>query len=43
MALTFELAQVTVREGEEASLLAERPEMVRALQQASARRRLPPG
>ena len=28
MALTFELAQFTVRKGEEEPLLAERPEMV---------------
>jgi hypothetical protein len=34
MALTFELAQFTVREGEEAALLAERPKMVRALHHA---------
>jgi hypothetical protein len=34
MALTFELAQFTVRKGEEAPLLAERPEMLRALHQA---------
>jgi hypothetical protein len=34
MALTFELAQFTVRDDEEALLLAERPDMVRALQQA---------
>jgi hypothetical protein len=32
--LTFELAQFTVREGEEAVLVAERPEMINALQRA---------
>lgn len=31
MALTFELATFTVREGEEASLVAERPQMIAAL------------
>jgi hypothetical protein len=31
MALTFELATFTVRDGEEASLLAERPQMIAAL------------
>ena len=34
MTLTFELAHFTVREGEEQALVAERPEMVRALQRA---------
>jgi hypothetical protein len=34
MAHAFEFAQFTVRDGEEAALLAERPEMVRALQAA---------
>ena len=32
--LTFELAQFTVREGEEEALVAERPAMVRALREA---------
>jgi hypothetical protein len=31
MALTFELAKFTVREGKEAALLAERPQMIAAL------------
>jgi hypothetical protein len=34
MTLTFELAHFTVRDGEEEALLAERPAMVRALQEA---------
>ena len=34
MALTFELAHFVVREGHEDALLAERPAMVRALQEA---------
>ena len=34
MALTFELATFTVREGEEASLVAERPQMITALREA---------
>jgi hypothetical protein len=34
MALTFELAQFVVRDGEEDALLAERPAMVRALREA---------
>jgi hypothetical protein len=34
MALTFELATFTVREGEEASLLTERPQMIAALAHA---------
>jgi hypothetical protein len=34
MALTFELASFTVREGEEASLVAERPQMIAALGRA---------
>jgi predicted metal-dependent hydrolase len=34
MALTFELATFTVREGEEASLVAERPRMIAALGEA---------
>jgi hypothetical protein len=34
VALTFELAQFVVREGEEEELLAERPGMVRALREA---------
>jgi hypothetical protein len=34
MALTFELATFTVREGEEASLVAERPQMIAALGRA---------
>jgi heme-degrading monooxygenase HmoA len=34
MTLTFELARFTVREGEEADLVAERPEMIAALAQA---------
>jgi hypothetical protein len=34
MALTFELAAFTVREGEEATLLAERPQMIAALGRA---------
>jgi hypothetical protein len=34
MALTFELATFTVRDGEEASLLAERPQMIAALGRA---------
>jgi hypothetical protein len=34
MALTFELAMFTVREGEEASLVAGRPEMIAALRRA---------
>jgi hypothetical protein len=34
MALTFELATFTVREGEEAALVAERPVMIAALAQA---------
>jgi hypothetical protein len=34
MALTFELATFTVREGEEASLVAERPQMIAALRGA---------
>jgi hypothetical protein len=34
MALTFELATFTVREGDEASLVAERPQMIAALGQA---------
>jgi hypothetical protein len=34
VALTFELAAFTVREGEEAALLAERAEMIEALQRA---------
>jgi hypothetical protein len=32
MTLTLELAQFAVREEDEAALLAERPEMIRALQ-----------
>jgi hypothetical protein len=32
MALTFELATFTVRAGEEAALVAERPQMIRALE-----------
>ncbi len=34
MTLTFELAQFSVREEDEAALLAERPEMIRAVQRA---------
>jgi hypothetical protein len=34
MALTLELATFTVRDGEEASLVAERPEMIAALREA---------
>jgi hypothetical protein len=34
MTRTFELAQFTVREGEEALLVVERPEMITALQRA---------
>ena len=34
MTLTFELAQFVARDGEEESLLAERPAMVRALREA---------
>ena len=34
MTQTLELAEFTVREGEEAALVAERPEMIRALQRA---------
>ena len=34
MALTFELAHFVVREGDEDALLAERPAMVQALQEA---------
>jgi hypothetical protein len=34
MALTLELATFTVRDGEEAALVAERPEMIAALRQA---------
>jgi hypothetical protein len=34
MALTFELAHFVVHEGDEEALLAERPAMVRALQEA---------
>jgi hypothetical protein len=34
MALTFELATFTVRDGEEASLVAERPQMIAALGRA---------
>jgi hypothetical protein len=34
MALTFELAMFTVRDGEEASLVAERPEVIAALGKA---------
>ena len=34
MTLTFELAQFAVREEDEAALVAERPEMIRALQRA---------
>ena len=34
MALTFELAAFTVREGQDASLVAERPQMISALGQA---------
>ena len=34
MALTFELAQFVVRDGEEEALVAERPAMLRALRQA---------
>jgi hypothetical protein len=34
MTLTFELAQFAVRVEDEAALLAERPEMIRALQRA---------
>jgi hypothetical protein len=34
MALTFEVATFTVREGEEATLLAERPQMIAALGRA---------
>jgi hypothetical protein len=34
MAPTFELATFTVREGEEASLVSERPEMISALDRA---------
>jgi predicted metal-dependent hydrolase len=34
MALTFELATFSVREGEEASLVAERPQMIAALGRA---------
>jgi hypothetical protein len=34
MALTFELATFTVREGEEAALVAERPQMIAALGRA---------
>jgi hypothetical protein len=34
VALTFELARFTVREGEEAPLLAERPQMIAALSRA---------
>jgi hypothetical protein len=34
MALTFELATFTVREGEEATLLAERPQMIASLGRA---------
>jgi hypothetical protein len=34
MALTFELAAFSVREGEEASLVAERPQMIAALGRA---------
>ena len=34
MTPTFELAEFTVREGEEAALVAERPEMISALRRA---------
>ena len=34
MSLTFEFAHIAVREGNEASLVADRPEMIRAVQRA---------